>query len=89
MVQVPTDWQPQRRTGPSSLARDMAKVGQLVFATGHVERQASRVAAYIDSATTPRMNGYELNCYGYHFWLGRSLVAKREVQWTSAVVPGA
>jgi hypothetical protein len=62
---------------------------QLVVATGQVERQANRVAAYIDSATTPQMNAYELNCYGYQFWLGRSLVAKREIQRSSAVVLGA
>ena len=32
---------------------------------------------------------YELNCCGYQFWLGRSLVAEREVQRSFAVVLGA
>jgi hypothetical protein len=50
------------------------------LATGHVEQQETRVAAYSDSATIRQMNAYELKCCGYQFWLGGSLVAKREVQ---------
>jgi len=29
-----------------------------------------------------------LNFYGYQFWLGRSLVNKREVHWATAVGNG-
>jgi CubicO group peptidase (beta-lactamase class C family) len=34
---------------------------------------------------SPQINGEELFFSGYQWWLGRSLVAKREIRWASAV----
>lgn len=41
--------------------------------------------AWIDKATAPQQMGEALFFYGYQFWLGRSLVNGREVQWPAAV----
>jgi CubicO group peptidase (beta-lactamase class C family) len=54
MVQVPAEWQPQRRTWPSSAARDMAKVGQLVLQRRTWNGKQVVYAASIDSVPTPQ-----------------------------------
>jgi len=36
-------------------------------------------------ATAPHINGRELYFYGYQFWLGRSFVRGREIDWSAAV----
>jgi CubicO group peptidase (beta-lactamase class C family) len=38
-------------------------------------------ADWIAAATSPHINGPLLWFYGYQFWLGRSLVHEREVEW--------
>jgi CubicO group peptidase (beta-lactamase class C family) len=36
-------------------------------------------------ATTPHINGQQLYFYGYQFWIGRSFVRGREIDWSAAV----
>jgi CubicO group peptidase (beta-lactamase class C family) len=59
--------------------RDLAQVGQLVLSRG--EWQGKRVvsADWIAQSIAPQINGEGLFFYGYQWWLGRSLVAQREV----------
>lgn len=85
----PQNGNPIAAAGLRLRPRDLAKVGQLLLQRGMWNGKQVVSRGYIDSATTPQMNAYELNFYGYQFWLGRSLVAKREVQWSSAVGLGA
>ena len=41
--------------------------------------------AWIGESTSPHLNGESLFFYGYQWWLGRSLVNRREIKWISAV----
>jgi CubicO group peptidase (beta-lactamase class C family) len=85
------EWYRYAEGNPSAAAglrlrpRDLAKIGQLVLQRGNWNGKQIVPAAWIDTSTTPQMNAFELNFYGYQFWLGRSLVNKREVHWASAV----
>jgi len=64
--------------------RDLAKIGQLVLSRGAWNGRQIVPASWVDAATAPQINGPELYFYGYQFWLGRSLVQGREVDWVSA-----
>ncbi|HXP03104.1 MAG TPA: serine hydrolase [Stellaceae bacterium] len=61
--------------------RDLAKIGQLVLARGTWQGQQIVSAAWIDQSTAPRLNAYSMYFYGYFWWLGRSLVDGRQVDW--------
>ncbi len=65
--------------------RDLAKIGQLILQRGKWKDAQVVPAAWIDAATTPQIDGLSPYFYGYFFWLGRSLVDRREIQWAAAV----
>jgi CubicO group peptidase (beta-lactamase class C family) len=65
--------------------RDLAKIGQLVLQRGNWKGTQVVSAQWIDAATAPQIDGLSPYFYGYFFWLGRSLVDRREVQWSAAV----
>jgi len=64
--------------------RDMAKIGQLVLDHGQWQGRQIVPAAYVDTAISPQINGAGIFFYGYQFWLGRSLVAGRPLDWAAA-----
>ena len=68
--------------------RDPARIGQLVLSRGAWNGTQIVPASWIDAATAPQINGGGLYFYGYKFWLGRSLVHKREIDWASATGNG-
>jgi CubicO group peptidase (beta-lactamase class C family) len=63
--------------------RDLAKIGQLVLAKGEWQGKRIVPAAWIEQAISPQINGEAIYYYGYQFWLGRSLVARRPVEWAA------
>lgn len=65
--------------------RDLAKLGQLVLQKGAWHGTQLVPAAWVAAATSPQINGEGLFFYGYQFWLGRSFVAGREIDWAAAV----
>lgn len=65
--------------------RDTAKLGQLVLDRGAWRGTRVVPAAWIEAATTPRLNAWPLWFYGYQFWLGRSLVHGKPVDWIAGV----
>lgn len=65
--------------------RDLVKIGELVLAHGNWHGRQVVPAAWIAAATSPQINGNGIFFYGYQFWLGRSLVDKREVDWAVAL----
>jgi CubicO group peptidase (beta-lactamase class C family) len=65
--------------------RDLAKIGQLVLQRGDWRGTQVVSASWIDAATTPQINGLGTDFYGYFFWLGRSLIDRREIRWAAAV----
>jgi CubicO group peptidase (beta-lactamase class C family) len=69
--------------------RDLAKIGQLVLQHGVWHDAQVVPAAWIEAATSPQIDASFLNplssFYGYQFWLGRSLIDKRTVEWAAAI----
>ena len=65
--------------------RDLAKIGQLVLQRGNWKGTQVVPAQWIVAATMPQIDGLSPYFYGYFFWLGRSLVDGREMQWAAAV----
>src|SRR5271165_1765783 len=41
--------------------------------------------AWIAQSTIPQFNGEGLFFYGYQWWLGRSLIERREIDWIAGV----
>ena len=70
--------------------RDLAKLGQLVADDGRWDGRQLLPDGWIAESTTPRLNveGRPGLFYGYHWWLGRSLVHGREVGWTAGFGSG-
>lgn len=65
--------------------RDLAKIGQLVLNGGTWNDSRIVSKAWTEESTGPHVHGEGLFFYGYQWWLGRSLVNRQEVKWTSAV----
>jgi CubicO group peptidase (beta-lactamase class C family) len=65
--------------------RDLAKIGQLVLDHGAWQGKQIVPADWVQAAITPQINGRELYFYGYLFWLGRTLLHGKEVDWASGV----
>jgi CubicO group peptidase (beta-lactamase class C family) len=72
---------PAAASGLRLRPRDTAKIGQLVLGRGAWQGRQVVPADWIQAATTPAINAPLLWFYGYQFWLGRSLVRGREVEW--------
>jgi CubicO group peptidase (beta-lactamase class C family) len=68
--------------------RDMAKIGQLVLAGGRWNDRQVVSKAWIETSTAPKVKGTDGLLYGYLWWLGRSLLNGREVQWAGALGRG-
>jgi len=67
--------------------RDMAKIGQLVLAGGRWNDRQIVSKAWIETSTTPKIKNAD-GSYGYLWWLGRSRLNGREVQWVGALGRG-
>lgn len=65
--------------------RDLAKLGQLVLNHGIWNGKSVVPADWIAAATSPQINGQQLYFYGFQFWLGRSLVHGRAIEWVAGV----
>jgi CubicO group peptidase (beta-lactamase class C family) len=64
--------------------RDMAKIGQLVLAGGRWNDRQIVSKAWIEASTTMKLKATDGQSYGYLWWLGRSRVDGRVVQWIAA-----
>ena len=84
-ARYPLTGEPVAASGLRLLPRDTLKFGQLVLNRGNWHGNQVVPATWIDAATTPQINGLGLMFYGYQFWLGRSLVARREVDWIAGI----
>jgi CubicO group peptidase (beta-lactamase class C family) len=65
--------------------RDLAKVGQLMLDHGRWHGKQIVPEAWITQSTAPQFNGEGLFFYGYQWWLGRSLIGRREIDWIAGV----
>ena len=65
---------------------DLAKIGQIAVSGGRWNGQQLLPAAWLERSLTPQIGADDrLFFYGYHWWLGRSLVLKREVPWAAGI----
>jgi CubicO group peptidase (beta-lactamase class C family) len=85
------EWVPWRH-GTANVAsglrlrpRDLAKIGQMVLGRGLWGDRRVVSTRWIEQSVAPHMNGESLFFYGFQWWLGRSLVNRREIRWISAV----
>jgi len=66
--------------------RDLAKVGQLMLDHGRWHGKQIVPEAWIAQSTAPQIDaGRGGVFYGYLWWLGRSLIERREVDWIAGV----
>jgi CubicO group peptidase (beta-lactamase class C family) len=68
--------------------RDMAKIGQLVLAGGRWNDRQIVSKAWIETSTALKIKATDDQSYGYLWWLGRSLLNRREVHWVGALGRG-
>jgi CubicO group peptidase (beta-lactamase class C family) len=68
--------------------RDMAKIGQLVLAGGRWNDRQIVPKGWIETATSFKLKATGNLSYGYLWWLGRTLVNGREVDWVGALGRG-
>ena len=68
--------------------RDMAKIGQLVLAGGRWNGRQIVSRQWIEASTAPKIKATDGQSYGYLWWLGRSRLNGREVQWVGALGRG-
>jgi len=68
--------------------RDMAKIGQLVLAGGRWNDRQVVSKAWIETSTAPKLKATDDQSYGYLWWLGRSRLNGREIQWVGALGRG-
>jgi CubicO group peptidase (beta-lactamase class C family) len=73
--------EPAAASGLRLRPRDTVKLGQLVLNHGAWRGQQVVPADWIAAATAPHIGAPLLWFYGYQFWLGRSLVHGRAVDW--------
>ncbi len=67
-------------------ARDLAKIGQLVLQRGQWDGRQVVPAHWIDEATAPQIGPADRPYfYGYQWWLGRSLINRRELPWVAGI----
>lgn len=65
--------------------RDLAKIGQLVVQSGRWGDTQIISEQWIADATAPQIGMNDrVWYYGYQWWLGRSLVNRKEVSWVAA-----
>jgi len=70
-------------------SRDLAKIGQLVVNGGNWNGRQIVSQKWVKESTAAHIGPAHLTYfYGYQWWLGRSLVEGREVQWVCAMGHG-
>ncbi|MCW0235565.1 MAG: beta-lactamase family protein [Ferrovibrio sp.] len=68
--------------------RDLAKVGQLVLDGGKWQGRQIVSEKWIADSIAPQINGQSPFFYGYQWWLGRSLLDGRQVDWAAGFGEG-
>ena len=77
---------PAAASGLQLRPRDLAKIGQLVLQRGQWDGKQLISEQWIDDATAPQIGlGDRIYFYGYQWWLGRSLLNRREISWIMAM----
>jgi CubicO group peptidase (beta-lactamase class C family) len=73
--------QPAAAFGLRLRPRDLAKIGQLVLSDGSWNGNRIVSAAWLQESIEPKFAGWYGNRYGYQWWLGKSAVNGRVIEW--------
>ena len=68
--------------------RDMAKIGQLILSGGRWNDRQIVSKAWIEASTAFKLRATDGLSYGYLWWLGRTKINEREVDWIGALGRG-
>src|SRR5262249_2046792 len=68
--------------------RDMAKIGQLVLASGRWQDRQIVSRDWIEASTTWKLEATQGQSYGYLWWIGRTRQNGRELRWIGALGRG-
>jgi CubicO group peptidase (beta-lactamase class C family) len=80
------DNRPSAPGGIRMRSRDLAKIGQLVATRGLWQGRQIVPAQWIDDSIAPQIGAADrLYFYGYQWWLGRSLIARKELSWAAGI----
>ena len=79
------DGTPNAASGLRMRAPDLAKIGQLVLDEGAWAGRQIVSRRWVRESTAAHIGADGLFFYGFHWWLGRSLVARREITWIAAL----
>lgn len=79
------DGTPNAASGLRLCAPDLAKIGQLVLDEGQWAGRQVLSRRWISESTAAHIGAEGLFFYGFHWWLGRSLIARREITWIAAL----
>jgi CubicO group peptidase (beta-lactamase class C family) len=66
-------------------SRDLAKLGQLILQHGQARGRQVVSAQWLEQSMTPQIDAIDFLFYGYQWWLGRSLIDRREVAWEAGL----
>ena len=81
-----SDGSPSASGGLRMRSRDLAKIGMTVADGGKWSGQQVLPEAWIETSLTAHIGAHDrLFYYGYHWWLGRSLVSGRSVSWAAGI----
>jgi CubicO group peptidase (beta-lactamase class C family) len=81
---MPSNGQPFAAAGLRLRPRDMAKLGQLLLTDGQWNGKQVVPKGWVAESTKPRIKAYALS-YAYQWWLGRTLLKDRDLQWTAGL----
>ncbi|HTO60940.1 MAG TPA: serine hydrolase [Bradyrhizobium sp.] len=76
---------PMCSSGLSLRPRDWAKIGQLVLNHGAWNGKQIVSASWISQSTTKQVKAPKTFSYGFQWWLGRSTIHDRVIEWTAAL----
>ena len=80
------DGTPSASGGLRLRVTDLAKIGQLVVDGGRWNGTQLLPASWIEQSLTPQIGMDDrLFFYGFHWWLGRSLIGGREIPWAAGI----
>jgi len=86
------DWKPRlgngyptANSGLSLRPRDWAKIGQLAMNGGVWDGKQIVSTSWITQSTRMHIRAPDQYTYGFHWWLGHSLIADRIIAWTAAL----
>jgi CubicO group peptidase (beta-lactamase class C family) len=65
-------------------SRDLAKLGQLMLKRGEWNGRQVVSADWVAQSITPQIEAIDFLLYGHQWWLGRSMIERRELPWAAA-----